>query len=128
MTIEPFSYPRHRFPTALSAARSGCTTSSVSALRDVELILAEQASWSPTKASGTGVGSSAPTSPGDCAGDDRRPAIRGTWARCPSASRGVLHQLWRAVERHGVILDILVQDRRNGGLPSGSPSPLAPPV
>src|SRR6185437_2697099 len=56
-------------------------------LRDVELILAERASWSPTRASGTGVGSSAPTSPGDCAGDDRRPAIRGTSTRCPSASR-----------------------------------------
>jgi putative transposase len=27
---------------------------------------------------------------------------------------GVLHYLWRAVDRHGVVLDILVQDRRNG--------------
>ena len=28
--------------------------------------------------------------------------------------RGVLHYLWRAVDQHGVVLDILVQDRRNG--------------
>ena len=26
---------------------------------------------------------------------------------------GVLHCLWRAVDQHGVVLDILVQDRRN---------------
>ena len=28
--------------------------------------------------------------------------------------RGVLHYLWRAVDQHGVVLDILVQGRRNG--------------
>ena len=28
--------------------------------------------------------------------------------------RGVLHYLWRAVDQRGVVLDILVQDRRNG--------------
>ena len=28
--------------------------------------------------------------------------------------RGVLHYLWRAVDQHGVVLDILVQDRRSG--------------
>ena len=27
---------------------------------------------------------------------------------------GKLHYLWRAVDQHGVVLDILVQDRRNG--------------
>ncbi len=27
--------------------------------------------------------------------------------------RGKLHYLWRAVDQHGVVLDILVQDRRN---------------
>jgi putative transposase len=31
--------------------------------------------------------------------------------------RGVLHYLWRAVDPHGVVLDILVQDRRNGAAP-----------
>ena len=28
--------------------------------------------------------------------------------------RGVLHYLWRAVDQNGVVLDILVQERRNG--------------
>ena len=27
---------------------------------------------------------------------------------------GALHYLWRAVDQHGVVLDILVQERRNG--------------
>ncbi len=27
---------------------------------------------------------------------------------------GALHHLWGAVDQHGVVLDILVQDRRNG--------------
>ena len=28
--------------------------------------------------------------------------------------RGVQHYLWRAVDQNGVVLDIVVQDRRNG--------------
>jgi putative transposase len=28
--------------------------------------------------------------------------------------RDVLHYLWRAVDQHGVVLGILVQDRRSG--------------
>src|SRR6202012_5149759 len=28
--------------------------------------------------------------------------------------RGVLHYLWRAVDQHGIVLDILVQEKRNG--------------
>ena len=28
--------------------------------------------------------------------------------------QGVQHYLWRAVDQHGVVLDILVQDRRDG--------------
>ena len=28
--------------------------------------------------------------------------------------RGVLHHLWRAVDQHGVVLDILVQEKRDG--------------
>ena len=33
--------------------------------------------------------------------------------RCSSASGGKLHYLWRAVDQHGHVLDILVQSRRN---------------
>jgi putative transposase len=43
---------------------------------------------------------------------DPGPEIPGTSMRCSSLN-GVLHYLWRAVDQHGVVLDIFVQDRRN---------------
>jgi putative transposase len=33
---------------------------------------------------------------------------------------GVTHYLWRAVDQHGNVLDVLVQSRRNAKQPSGS--------
>jgi transposase-like protein len=46
----------------------------------------------------------------------RRPQPGDTWHLDEVFIRiqGVLHYLWRAVDQHGVVLDILVQDRRNG--------------
>ncbi|WP_424140791.1 IS6 family transposase [Roseomonas chloroacetimidivorans] len=46
----------------------------------------------------------------------RRPKPGATWHLDGVFLRidGVLHYLWRAVDQHGVVLDILVQDRRNG--------------
>jgi putative transposase len=46
----------------------------------------------------------------------RRPQPEDTWHlhEVFIRIRGVLHYLWHAVDQHGVALDILVQDRRNG--------------
>jgi putative transposase len=46
----------------------------------------------------------------------RRPRPGDTWHLDEVFIRinGVLHYLWRAVDQHGVVLDILVQARRNG--------------
>ena len=45
----------------------------------------------------------------------RRPKPGDTWHMDEVFLRinGKLHYLWRAVDQHGVVLDILVQDRRN---------------
>jgi len=45
----------------------------------------------------------------------RRPKPGGTWHldEVFIRIRGRLHYLWRAVDQHGVVLDILVQERRN---------------
>src|SRR3712207_1232544 len=45
----------------------------------------------------------------------RRPRPGDTWHmdEVYIRIRGVLHYLWRAVDQRGVVLDILVQDRRN---------------
>src|SRR4051812_48034770 len=47
----------------------------------------------------------------------RRPRSGDTWHLDEVFLRiaGTLHYLWRAVDQHGVVLDILVQDRRNAG-------------
>jgi len=46
----------------------------------------------------------------------RRPKPGDTWHldEVFLCINGALHYLWRAVDQHGVVLDILVQDRRNG--------------
>src|SRR3712207_2215252 len=39
---------------------------------------------------------------------------QGAWYQVFLRTNGVLHHLWRAVDQDGAVLDILVQDRRNG--------------
>jgi putative transposase len=56
-----------------------------------------------------------PSSRNGCGSGDRSPATPGTSTRCSSRINGRLHYLWRAVDQHGVVLDIFVQDRRNAG-------------
>ena len=114
MDSERSSYPRHRFPAEIiSHAVWLCHVFSLS-LRDVELILAER-----------GVVVTHESIRHWCLkfGADfasrlrrRRPQPGDTWHldEVFIRIRGELHYLWRAVDQHGVVLDILVQDRRNG--------------
>ena len=101
-----------KLPTTSSATPSGCITSL--SLRDVELILAER-----------GIVVTHESIRHWClkfGADFARRLRRRRDARYRRAAvdevfiriRGVLHYLWRAVDQHGVVLDILVQDRRNG--------------
>jgi putative transposase len=48
----------------------------------------------------------------------RRPKPGNTWHLDAVFLRinGMLHYLWRAVDQHGVVLDILVQDRRSASV------------
>jgi transposase-like protein len=52
-----------------------------------------------------------PTSPEGCAADGLNPVTLGTLDEVFIRIQGVLHYPWRAVDQHGVVLDILVQDR-----------------
>jgi putative transposase len=96
-----------------SATPSGCITVFSLSLRDVELILAER-----------GVVVTHESIRHWCRkfGADfarrlrrRRPKPGDTWHLDEVFIRinGVLRYLWRAVDQHGVVLGILVQDRRN---------------
>src|SRR5438270_6738175 len=113
MTSEPVNYRRHRFPAAIIAHAVWLYHVFTLSLRDVELILAER-----------GVPVTHESIRGWCRkfGADfakrlrnRRPKPGDVWHLDEVFIRinGVLHYLWRAVDQHGVVLDILVQGRRN---------------
>jgi putative transposase len=114
MTLEPASYPRHRFPAEIISHAVWLYHVFSLSLRDVELILAER-----------GILVTHESIRHWCLkfGADfarrlrrRRPQPGDTWHldEVFIRIRGVLRYLWRAVDQHGVVLDILVQDRRNG--------------
>jgi putative transposase len=114
MTIEPTYYPRHRFPAEVISHAVWLYHVFSLILRDVELILAERGivvthesirHW--CRKFGAEFARRVRR---------RRPQPGDTWHLDEVFIRiqGVLHYLWRAVDQHGVVLDILVQERRNG--------------
>ncbi len=113
MTPEPTTYPGYRFPAEIISHALWLYHVFSLSLRDVELILAER-----------GIGVTHESIRQWCLkfGADlarklrrRRPRPGDTWHLDEVYLRinGVLHYLWRAVDQNGVVLDILVQDRRN---------------
>ena len=113
MTSEPATYPGHRFPAEVISHALWLYHVFSLSLRDVELILAERgvvASHESIRQWGLRFGA-------DFARKlrRRRPRPGDTWHLDEVFLRinGKLHYLWRAVDQHGVVLDILVQDRRN---------------
>ena len=108
MTPEPATYPGHRFPAEIISHAVWLYHVFSLSLRDVELILAER-----------GVTVSHEAIRQWCLkfGADfarklrrRRPRPGDTWHMDEVFLRinGELHYLWRAVDQHGVVLDILV--------------------
>jgi putative transposase len=113
MDETPGLYRRHRFPGEIIGHAVWLHHTFSLSFRDVELLLAER-----------GVNLSYESVRRWCLkfGADfaarlrrRRPRPGDTWHLDEVFLRinGVLHYLWRAVDQHGVVLDILVQDRRN---------------
>src|SRR3712207_3144013 len=113
MTPEPVTYPGYRFPAEVIGHALWLYHVFSLSLRDVELILAER-----------GIAVTHESIRQWCLkfGADfarklrrRRPRPGDTWHLDEVFLRinGVLHYLWRAVDQDGVVLDILVQARRN---------------
>ena len=114
MMDDPASYPRHRFPAEIISHAVWLYHVFSLSLRDVELILAERGvlvTHESIRLWGLKFGT-------EFAGrlQRRRPRPGDTWHldEVFIRIRGVQHYLWRAVDQHGVVLDILVQERRNG--------------
>jgi putative transposase len=113
MRSKPATYPGFRFPAEVICHATWLYHLFGLSLRDVELILAERGvvvSHESIRRWCTRFGA-------DFAARlrRRRPKPGDTWHLDEVYLRinGVLHYLWRAVDQHGVVLDILVQDRRN---------------
>ena len=113
MTADPSTYPGHRFPAAIISYAVWLYHVFSLSLRDVELMLAER-----------GVTVTRESVRQWCIkfGADfarklrrRRPKPGDIWHLDEVYLRinGALHYLWRAVDQNGVVLDILVQERRN---------------
>jgi putative transposase len=114
MTSEPATYPGYRFPAEIISHAVWLYHVFSLSLRDVELILAERGitvTHESIRAWCRKFGSEFAAKL-----RRRRPKPGDTWHLDEVFLRinGVLHYLWRAVDQHGIVLDILVQDRRNG--------------
>jgi putative transposase len=114
MTPEPRSYHRHRFPAEIISHAVWLYHVFSLSLRAVELILAERGvlvthesirSW--CRKFGAEFAKRLRR---------RRPRPGDTWHldEVFIRIRGVLRYLWRAVDQHGIVLDILVQEKRDG--------------
>jgi putative transposase len=113
MTPQPATYHRHRFPAEIISHAVWLYHVFSLSLRDIELILAERGVTVTHESVrrwclkfGQAFASRLRR---------RRPRPGDIWHLDEVFIRinGALHYLWRAVDQHGVVLDILVQDRRN---------------
>jgi putative transposase len=114
MPSEPTTYPGYRFPAeVIHHATWLCHVFSLS-LRDIELILAERS----VVVSHESIRRWCLRFGADFAAKlrKRRPKAGDTWHMDEVYLKinGEVFYLWRAVDQHGIVLDILVQERRNG--------------
>ena len=115
MRKPPDPHYRHRFPAELISHAVWLYHVFSLSFRDVELILAERGvivSYESVRRGCLKFGASFASSL--CR---RRPRPGDKWHLDEVFIRiqDVLHYLWRAVDQHGIVLDILVQSRRAAG-------------
>jgi putative transposase len=113
MTSEPTTYPGYRFPAEITHHAVWLYHVLSLNLRDVEFILAERGITVAHESVRRWCLKFGQNSASRLR--RRRPRPGDTWHLDEVFLRigGQLHYLWRAVDGHGVVLDILVQDRRS---------------
>ena len=111
MKTEPSAYHGFRFPAEIISHAVWLYDCFSLSLREVELILAQRGivvSYESIRAWGLRFGRAFAN-----ALKRRRPGDKWHLDEVFIRIRGKLHYLWRAVDQHGIVLDILVQSRRN---------------
>src|SRR6266545_155733 len=114
-TLSPFSYTRHRFPVEIISHAVWLYFRFSLSYRDVEELMAAR-----------GIVLSYETIRQWCRKFGQQYANQLRWRRAQTGDKwhldevfltinGKHHYLWRAVDQHGNVLDILVQSRRNKG-------------
>jgi putative transposase len=113
MTSEPATYPGYRFPAEVIRHAVWLYHLFSLSLRDIELILSERGITVTHESIRRWVLRFGAEFAGKLR--KRRPRPGDTWHLDEVFPKinGALHCLWRAVDEHGVVLDILVQARRN---------------
>jgi putative transposase len=113
MMSQPATYYRHRFPVEIISHAVWLHHVFSLSLRDVELILAERGMVVTHESIRRWCRKFGPEFPKRLR--RRRPRPGDIWHLNEVFVRinGELHYLWRSVDQDGVVLDILVQDRRN---------------
>jgi hypothetical protein len=106
----PSHLPIHR------ERRSGCTTCSASACGMASCFWPSEALSLPMRPSGDGAGNSAGHSQTAAPPPARRQMVP---RRDVHPDPGVQHYLWRVVDQHGAVLDVLVQPRRDAKAAKG---------
>ena len=81
--------------------------------REVEELMLQRGVVVSYETIGAGMPSSGRLTPTSCAVDAPAPATNATSTRSSSKINGKIHYLWRAVDQHSNVLDILVQPRRD---------------
>ncbi|MFC7739344.1 transposase [Roseomonas sp. GCM10028921] len=120
MSSQPTTYPGYRFPAEVIHHATWLYHVFSLSLRDIELILAERGvvvTHESIRRWCLRFGTDFAAKLGK-----RRPKPGDVWHMDEVYLRigGELFHLWRAVDQHGVVLDILVQERRNAGPPNAS--------
>ncbi|SDE42132.1 IS6 family transposase [Belnapia rosea] len=113
MSVEPTTYPGYRFPAEVIHHAVWLYHLFSLSLRDIELILAERGvvvSYESIRRWCLRFGTELAAKL-----RKRRPRPGDTWHmdEVYLKTNGELFYLWRTVDQHGVVLDILVQERRN---------------
>ena len=106
-------YKGHRYPPEIIAHCVWLYHRFPLSFREVEELMRQRGVVVSDEPSGSGARSSGRSTPTGCAGAGPGPATRGISMKSSSKINGTIHFLWRAVDQHGNVLDVLVQSRRH---------------